>query len=79
MQVYGDSLQSVFGISSSHWTQLSQWATTSLLDESMPIVASSIVTMLAALTKRGNRLNPWSEPRSSNIGEVILGCVDDKV
>ena len=79
VQVYGDKLQSAVGISSIHWTQLSKWATASLLDENMPIVASAIVSMLAALTSSGQRLNPWSEPRSSNIGEVILGCVEDKV
>lgn len=79
VQVSGDRLQSTVGVTEAHWVSLSHWATAALLDNKQPIVSGAIVTMLAALTHSGRALNPWSEPRTSNIGNVILACVEDKV
>jgi hypothetical protein len=68
------------GVTTQHWVALSTWATTALMDTAQPLVSGAVTTMLAALTQQGGHaLNPWSEPRTSNIGHVILASVADKV
>lgn len=75
----GHNIGSRIGITAAHWALLSAWATTVLKDTAQPLVSGAVVTMLAALTHKGQSLNSNTEARASVIGDVILSSVEDKV